>query len=122
MKSRRVQSVLTFQSTLPARGATPSAGKPDRLIRISIHAPCTGSDLLFSGRAPVLIYFNPRSLHGERRRFSECVSLLHLFQSTLPARGATAQRIHRMLTATHFNPRSLHGERLGDFQRMLSEH
>ena len=78
-----------FQSTLPARGATlfralrrahivisihaPRTGS-DRVDRggvvrgeISIHAPRTGSDdPVLSGRAPVLIYFNPRSPHGER--------------------------------------------------------
>ena len=33
-----------FQSTLPARGATIVASKADCTIRISIHAPRTGSD------------------------------------------------------------------------------
>ena len=123
-----------FQSTLPARGATP----PSRGCRQS------GLD------------FNPRSPHGERRLFSivfvgisgisihaprtgsDALILLGLlvevlFQSTLPARGATNSygiinnckriSIHAPRTgsddgrrrtsaaAKDFNPRSPHGER-----------
>ena len=57
---------------------------------ISIHAPRTGSDP-----------------HGVRR-----VVANRLFQSTLPARGATSPTCARSSTAVHFNPRSPHGERL----------
>ena len=57
----------SFQSTLPARGATKSRAEQKRAAQISIHAPRTGSD------APSL----------RPRRFME------QFQSTLPARGAT---------------------------------
>ena len=79
--------------------------------RISIHAPRTGSDA--HTRFPVVrpTHFNPRSPHGERqrsagqvygagyfnprsphgeRRYSASVSTSGIvFQSTLPARGAT---------------------------------
>ena len=56
---------------------------------ISTHAPRTGSDPpIFRGQA-VLIYFNPRSPHGERPPFRRLVR---------PLRG-------------DFNPRSPHGER-----------
>ena len=57
----------SFQSTLPARGAT---GKElmDRVTSgISIHAPRTGSDDLFNSAEWLSDYFNPRSPHGERR-------------------------------------------------------
>ena len=57
--------------------------------RISIHAPCTGSDALTI--CPV------------------CNAVI--FQSTLPARGATRATLREPGTASHFNPRSLHGER-----------
>ena len=36
--------------------------------------------------------FNPRSPCGERRRFHRLFSFLHLFQSTLPMRGATVKQ------------------------------
>ena len=127
--------IMPFQSTLPARGATkPSATIPDdvdnfnprsphgerllqlfdafRNLRISIHAPRTGSDARYvwrscAGRsisihAPrtgsdvgklllerVALHFNPRSPHGERRH------------------GLPKRRIGRR----NFNPRSPHGER-----------
>ncbi len=34
-----------------------------------------------------------------------------VFQSTLPARGATAQNVGQNYIADNFNPRSPHGER-----------
>ena len=100
-----------FQSTLPARGATTRRGCVRRRGRISIHAPRTGSDQA-AGITP-------------RRP--------DLFQSTLPARGATwcdsgalwhwRISIHAPRTGSDdylcglsdnpqdFNPRSPHGER-----------
>ena len=58
--------------------------------KISIHAPCTGSDECNFNRRESRCDFNPRSLHGERR---ESMPLMaqhpQVFQSTLPARGAT---------------------------------
>ena len=100
-----------FQSTLPARGATRSRDTAWIQIKISIHAPRTGSD--------------GRCLSRWRRAV--------LFQSTLPARGATRSTrdgtmrvsisIHAPRTGSdagwtmtttstrNFNPRSPHGER-----------
>ena len=77
-----------FQSTLPARGATPSkrvdvADVPFQSTLPARGATCKG----FGLRSPVED-FNPRSPHGERRN---------------PAR-------HKRC-AGHFNPRSPHGER-----------
>ena len=57
-----------FQSTLPARGATLQRTADCAAVRISIHAPRTGSD---KHGLPLDIhakYFNPRSPHGERLR------------------------------------------------------
>ena len=56
---------------------------------ISIHAPRTGSDV----PAAVIL------------------ADIRLFQSTLPARGATCPACTRRWTPDHFNPRSPHGER-----------
>ena len=55
--------------------------------------------------------FNPRSPHGERQRDSWQPNLATLFQSTLPARGATASACTCAGQYTDFNPRSPHGER-----------
>ena len=147
----------SFQSTLPARGATGEqyattsyvdisihaprtgsdiigAGTIVRPLTISIHAPRTGSDVEISdlsrggdisihaprtgsdhamflphtgrhyfnprsphGERPYLLhpmerfgnYFNPRSPHGERHYWYDKLQKINLFQSTLPARGAT---------------------------------
>ena len=57
---------------------------------ISIHAPRTGSDIPYC--AAVLILF--------------------VFQSTLPARGATHSSSFAFSISANFNPRSPHGERL----------
>ncbi len=56
---------------------------------ISIHAPRTGSD----------------------RAFRNVPNARVIFQSTLPARGATKSRARNKAVAHHFNPRSPHGER-----------
>ena len=56
-----------FQSTLPARGATPSILRINCRRPISIHAPRTGSDPKGGDHDRPGPYFNPRSPHGERR-------------------------------------------------------
>ena len=78
-----------FQSTLPARGATPIPRTAVLYILISIHAPRTGSDSICQ---PHVIRLLP-------------------FQSTLPARGATERLCRPHAGNQHFNPRSPHGER-----------
>ena len=101
-----------FQSTLPARGATNLFFEAIRIIKISIHAPRTGSDGLgvtgfslarnFNPRSPhgerpatdgncttIAKHFNPRSPHGERLEHPPTYGVDCRFQSTLPARGAT---------------------------------
>ena len=102
---------IRFQSTLPARGATPDVRSCVEIVcisihaprtgsdppclyldgkayRISIHAPRTGSDKFLANTAMLLRNFNPRSPHGERR-FADCV----------------------LRVLKNFNPRSPHGER-----------
>ena len=78
-----------FQSTLPARGATWFSCIRGLSTTISIHAPRTGSDETF---------------HSAGRSTAP-------FQSTLPARGATARFQIKTGFAPDFNPRSPHGER-----------
>ena len=84
-----------------------------RLVqRISIHAPRTGSDPSPSGRLSRRMSI---SIHAPRTG-SDLVACYtdierELFQSTLPARGATYQRPSSLRTSGYFNPRSPHGER-----------
>ena len=148
--------VLTFQSTLPARGATNLKLGYGGTQKISIHAPRTGSNRTSSSIFPGRPHFNPRSPHGERRKVlanwdNDLIISIHAprtgsdrnmavraypekifqstlpargatrsatrssssltFQSTLPARGATVCRAPNRAGTADFNPRSLHGER-----------
>ena len=109
-----------FQSTLPAWGATKSDFLDDQQHGISIHAPRMGSDI---EKASVLIIhkdFNPRSPHGERQFLCQVAAGCSLFQSTLPAWGATRRWIRNAQNRRNFNPRSPHGERqaLSDYTTM----
>ena len=91
LEQARESKTTTFQSTLPARGATKRLSINSSRRRISIHAPRTGSDPKFFASARRAPDFNPRSPHGER-----------LLTAQLPEEG------HK-----NFNPRSPHGERHG---------
>ena len=81
--------VCQFQSTLPARGATRKRSTISLTSIISIHAPRTGSDHRRAGSRHAEMDFNPRSPHGERPKISSALKGKYIFQSTLPARGAT---------------------------------
>ena len=61
-------------------------------LYISIHAPRVGSDTNIANANNFTIYFNPRSPRGERpsKTFSSISAFV--FQSTLPAWGATKER------------------------------
>ena len=108
----RLALLQTFQSTLPAGGATGVREVSGDSDFISIHAPRRGSDFGFLRVVNMAINFNPRSPQGERldslptlsaqfiisihapRRGSdinsnEDVLAIFQFQSTLPAGGAT---------------------------------
>ena len=90
LEQTREIKVTAFQSTLPARGATCRAlDVYGRRGAISIHAPRTGSDMRREIARLSDEDFNPRSPHGERRRRCFNRPGKSIFQSTLPARGAT---------------------------------
>ena len=120
----------------PRTGSDESPDKVGRgLEMISIHAPRTGSDHTARAvRRRPIGHFNPRSPHGERRescwrRYPRghisihaprtgsdclprgCFCRHRLFQSTLPARGATERNVCSWFRRENFNPRSPHGER-----------
>ena len=82
-----------------------------RTFPISIHAPRTGSDQAWRWRCWTRKNFNPRSPHGERLFLTLSCQAAYTFQSTLPARGATAYLRRSRHPRLHFNPRSPHGER-----------
>mgnify|MGYP006932247233 CR=1 FL=1 len=77
--------IASFQSTLPARGATITLPENNVLTYISIHTPREGSD--YTSKA-------------------SC-KFTNQFQSTLPARGATNQglRANSMIQISIHTPR-----------------
>ena len=125
-----------FQSTLPARGATassaifrrsrwnfnPRSPHGERRTRRRQQLLSKGD---FNPRSPHGerqrgffrqrgdADFNPRSPHGERPPMPNSLNCGEwIFQSTLPARGATCACCCIIgCCAAHFNPRSPHGER-----------
>ena len=124
----------SFQSTHPARGATNLSHKLRLLYIISIHAPREGCDgwPRRSTRPPP--NFNPRTPRGVRRATTDqgmtprtisihapregCDGWLlrssvgsALFQSTHPARGATASAVVIKFPVCHFNPHTPRGVR-----------
>ena len=84
----------------------------ESMKHISIHAPRMGSD--DSEKYDILKArnFNPRSPHGERPLEDYFGLPTGVFQSTLPAWGATTLNHFLTLIMGYFNPRSPHGERL----------
>ena len=84
----------------------------DEHQRISIHAPRTGSDLPMRKKAHQHLIFQS-TLPARGATFAAPFVGLRVcgFQSTLPARGATASALLMALAQKYFNPRSPHGER-----------
>mgnify|MGYP006898725552 CR=1 FL=1 len=132
MRAPRPCRPRRFQSTLPARGATPDVRGNRTTVPISIHAPRTGSDEgeyyqfltwgAFQSTLPArgatkpegnyddcVSHFNPRSPHGERQVQLITINDGEIFQSTLPARGAT----HFVFGGTGGNMISIHAPRTG---------
>ena len=111
MHSTLTRTLILFQSTLPARGATYSIRM--RLYDCNHFNPRSphGERPPVPGAKPFLIYFNPRSPHGERQEGFSLFNHQVPFQSTLPARGATTCLQPPSNRLRYFNPRSPHGER-----------
>ena len=101
----------SFQSTLPARGATRlQAVRGQAAVYFNPRSP-HGERHVATGEDVEPEDFNPRSPHGERRGTNSTRLQSALFQSTLPARGATTPTARRGAAGCDFNPRSPHGER-----------
>ena len=123
----------SFQSTLPARGATYHVFAKLQIEPISIHAPREGSDPLFPSAFLLIQPFQSTlPARGATSTETTCglgvifqstlpargatsdssgISRRSLFQSTLPARGATYPSPPSRSSPRNFNPRSPRGER-----------
>ena len=124
---------FSFQSTLPARGATqskrsmfgikvisihaPREGSDHRQKRrkqqnkISIHAPREGSDLKFRSFRHSSKYFNPRSPRGERRIAYQNDQPDIFISIHAPREGSDFASPSAIIFSANFNPRSPRGER-----------
>ena len=89
-----IVSMVTFQSTLPARGATQSSTFITHLSAFQSTLPARGATRFSMLADTTFKHFNPRSPHGERQNSSGSYT-----------------------AGLHFNPRSPHGERLQSFDR-----
>ena len=76
----------------PRTGSDKTGARPEWRQTISIHAPRTGSAPPRGTNEAAEWHFNPRSPHGERREPMISLFGAFVFQSTLPARGATKPR------------------------------
>ena len=119
MRSFLVVFALDFNPRSPCGErlfAILNAGYP---ILISIHAPRAGSDCPQIGHAGRRSHFNPRSPCGERPGSSTTRPTPTRFQSTLPVRGATRERVWQF-------PRelliSIHAPRAGSDHDILDDH
>ena len=107
------KEMVKFQSTLPLRGATGVPGGSVRSIRISIHAPLTGSDLVSRSRFWPFRNFNPRSPYGERRYATHKAIYQKGISIHAPLTGSDYAGYIYPGRRNNFNPRSPYGERPG---------
>ena len=130
----RVPCNCSFQSTLPARGATsfglwysdnivdfnPRSPHGERQCRVADGCPCNPFQSTLPARGATRIKPLHRvgveiSIHAPRTGSDLATFLpetrIWKFQSTLPARGATALSAVFSGVSENFNPRSPHGER-----------
>ena len=104
---------MTFQSKLPARGATKVCDGQVISVLISIHAPREGSDVgSFTVKVIVILISIHAPREGSDERKLKRFLIRRKFQSTLPARGATWASLETSWWLWYFNPRSPRGERL----------
>ncbi len=139
-----MQEDVAFQSTRPLRGATlnrqglffrlrisihaPLAGR-DLIpclasfcaVHISIHAPLAGRDFPRAIRRTVFYYFNPRAPCGARPPITRPRSGIARFQSTRPLRGATPQTRHSVFFLLFQSTRPLRGATKGQHGLTMSD-
>ena len=108
---RTIGVLLPISIHAPLAGSDQSDHRTIRGLGISIHAPLAGSDRRRVSWTGIGCYFNPRSPCGERRFLVPSAFASKAFQSTLPLRGATIQRMWLRRALKDFNPRSPCGER-----------
>ncbi len=107
---------IGFQSTLPARAATPTTKPCGHVYRVSIHAARAGSDRRrFDRFRPSCMCFNPRCPRGQRREArSEATSGANVSIHAARA-GSDPATLRLCVCAASFNPRCPRGQRPQEF-------
>ena len=101
----------TFQSTLPARGATgANVGNMRTSKKFQSTLPARGATASCSAESCLPRYFNPRSPHGERPQNQAAGLRLGNFNPRSP-HGERLTGSRYFSFSAYFNPRSPHGER-----------
>ena len=80
-----------FNPRAPCGARLAVAEKAIGALKISIHAPRAGRDVVVVPKRVSLKHFNPRAPCGARRRLLDLILRYAPFQSTRPVRGATAK-------------------------------
>ena len=99
----------------PARGATSHELVPSALPLYFNPRSREGSDVFQFRASSALLYFNPRSREGSDALLVRAVTIVWIFQSTLPRGERHVQRIP-YTTCRNFNPRSREGSDQSFFQ------
>ena len=100
-----------FQSTLPAWGATSFFSPYSPQAKFQSTLPAWGATAQDLKVTLPIVYFNPRSPHGERHAGWETKIIFKNFNPRSP-HGERLSRTAPHKHKTYFNPRSPHGERL----------
>ena len=83
---------LSFQSTLPARGATRTATHKRRRERFQSTLPARGATFCWSRSRLAGRHFNPRSPHGERLKADDFPALVVRISIHAPRTGSDCWR------------------------------
>ena len=101
---------VTFQSTLPARGATRALRQTQKASAFQSTLPARGATRLGKNVKRRTVFQSTLPARGATLKL-QCQAERWIFQSTLPARGATVGRDGGGESAKYFNPHSPRGER-----------
>ncbi len=104
--------LLSFQSTPPARGATPAALSVSKVMAFQSTPPARGATYIRSARLAFDTMFQSTPPARGATSGAGGVETFPGFQSTPPARGATPAPAPPRPWPTRFNPRPPQGERL----------
>ena len=112
----------TFQSTLPARGATgANVGNMRTSKKFQSTLPARGATASCSAESCLPRYFNPRSPHGERPQNQAAGLRLGNFNPRSP-HGERLTGSRYFSFSAYFNPRSPHGERQRHHVGLMHKH